>query len=196
LWRVLPRDRRTAADLGGGAPAREADDRRRGLSYIRLLSGTKEAPMPSFDIVSRVDMAEVDNALAGVMREIGTRFAFKGSQSSVKREEAVLTVVADDALKLKQMQELIKGHLTRRKVDAGALDFAEPEKAAGSTLRQTVKLRQGIDRELAKKLVQSIKDAKLKVQASIQGDELRVSGKKRDDLQAPIAGIPGLKLEQ
>ncbi|HXA69254.1 MAG TPA: DUF520 family protein, partial [Stellaceae bacterium] len=73
--------------------------------------------MPSFDIVSRVDMAEVDNALAGVMREISTRFDFKGSQSSVKREEGALTVVADDALKLKQMQELLKGHLTRRKVD-------------------------------------------------------------------------------
>ncbi len=152
--------------------------------------------MPSFDIVSRVDMAEVDNALAGVMREISTRFDFKGSQSSVKREEGVLTVVADDALKLKQMQELLKGYLTRRKVDAGVLDFAEPEKAAGNTLRQSVKLRQGIDRELAKKLVQSIKDSKLKVQASIQGDELRVSGKKRDDLQAAIAGIRALKLEQ
>jgi uncharacterized protein YajQ (UPF0234 family) len=153
--------------------------------------------MPSFDIVSRVDMAEVDNALAGVMREISTRFDFKGSQSSVKREEAVLTVVADDALKLKQMQELIKGYFARRKIEAGALDFAtEPEKASGNTLRQTVKLRQGIDRELAKKLVQSIKDSKLKVQASIQGEELRVTGKKRDDLQAAITGIRGLKVEQ
>ena len=151
--------------------------------------------MPSFDIVSRVDLAEVDNALAGVAREISTRFDFKGSQSSVKREEGALVVVADDALKLKQVQELLKGHLTRRKVDAGVLDFVEPEKAAGNTLRQTVKLRQGIDRELAKKLVQSIKDAKLKVQASIQGDELRVSGKKRDDLQAAMAGIRALKLE-
>jgi cyclic-di-GMP-binding protein len=151
--------------------------------------------MPSFDIVSRVDLAEVDNALAGVAREISTRFDFKGSQSSVKREEGALVVVADDALKLKQVQELLKGHLTRRKVDAGVLDFVEPEKAAGNTLRQTVKLRQGIDRELAKKLVQSIKDGKLKVQASIQGDELRVSGKKRDDLQAAMAGIRALKLE-
>ena len=151
--------------------------------------------MPSFDIVSRVDLAEVDNALAGVMREISTRFDFKGSQSSVKREEGALVVVADDALKLKQVQELLKGHLTRRKVDAGVLDFVEPEKSAGNTLRQTVKLRQGIDRELAKKLVQSIKDGKLKVQASIQGDELRVSGKKRDDLQAAMAGIRALKLE-
>ncbi len=152
--------------------------------------------MPSFDIVSRVEMEEVDNALAGVTREIGQRFDFKGSQSSVKREEAVLTIVADDALKLKQMHELLKGHLTRRKVEAGALDFKEPEKAAGNTLRQTVALRQGIDRELAKKLVQGLKDSKLKVQASIQGDELRVSGKKRDDLQAAIAHIRSLKLDQ
>jgi len=152
--------------------------------------------MPSFDIVSRVDLAEVDNALAGLAREIAQRFDFKGSKSSVKREELVLTVLADDALKLKQMQELLKAHLTRRKVDAGVLDFAEPEKAAGGTLRQTVKLRQGIDRELARKLGQRIKDSKLKVQAAIQGDELRVSGKKRDDLQAAIAEIRAMKSEQ
>ena len=152
--------------------------------------------MPSFDVVSRIDMAEDDNAIAGVMREISTRFDFKGSQSSVKREESALIVVADDALKLKQMQELVKGYLTRRKVDAGVLDFAEPEKAAGNTLRQTVKLRQGIDRDLAKKLVQAIKDAKLKVQAAIQGDELRISGKKRDDLQAAITQLRALKQDQ
>ena len=152
--------------------------------------------MPSFDIVSRVDLAEVDNALAGVAREIAQRFDFKGSKSSVKREEGVLTVVADDALKLKQMQELLKAHLTRRKVDAGVLDFAEPEKATGGTLRQTVKLRQGIDRELAKKLAQRIKDSKLKVQAAIQGEELRVSGKKRDDLQAAMTEIRAMKAEQ
>ncbi|HTS90645.1 MAG TPA: YajQ family cyclic di-GMP-binding protein [Stellaceae bacterium] len=152
--------------------------------------------MPSFDIVSRVELAEVDNALAGLAREIAQRFDFKGSKSSVTREELLLTVLADDALKLKQIQELLKAHLTRRKVDAGVLDFAEPEKAAGNMLRQSVKLRQGIDRELARKLSQRIKDSKLKVQASIQGDELRVSGKKRDDLQAAIAEIRGMKAEQ
>jgi len=152
--------------------------------------------MPSFDIVSRIDLAEVDNAVAGVMREIATRFDFKGSQSSLKHEESALIIVADDALKLKQMHELLKGHLTRRKIDAGVLDFAEPEKAAGNTLRQTVKLRQGIDRELARKLVQAIKDAKLKVQAAIQGEELRVSGKKRDDLQSTIERIKALQVEQ
>ena len=152
--------------------------------------------MPSFDIVSRVDLAEVDNALAGLAREIAQRFDFKGSKSSVKREELLLTVLADDVLKLKQMQELLKAHLTRRKVDAGVLDFAEPEKATGGTLRQSVKLRQGIDRELARKLAQRIKESKLKIQAAIQGDELRVTGKKRDDLQAAIAEIRAMKSEQ
>lgn len=152
--------------------------------------------MPSFDIVSRVDMAEVDNAVAGVMREISTRFDFKGSQSSLKREEAALILVADDALKLRQMHELIKGHLARRKLDARILDFAEPEKAAGDTLRQNIRLRQGIDRDLARKLVQAIKDTKLKVQAAIQGEELRVTGKKRDELQAAIAHLRALKLDQ
>jgi hypothetical protein len=152
--------------------------------------------MPSFDIVSRVDMAEVDNAVAGVMREIATRFDFKGSQSSLKREEGALILVADDALKLRQMHELIKGYLARRKLDPRVLDFAEPEKAAGNTLRQNIKLRQGIDRDLARKLAQAIKDSKLKVQAAIQGEELRVSGKKRDDLQAAIAHLRALTIDQ
>lgn len=152
--------------------------------------------MPSFDIVSRIDLAEVDNALAGVMREVSTRFDFKGSQSSVKREGTVLTLVADDDLKLRQMHELLKGYLTRRKVDVGVLDFGAPEKASHNTIRQSIKLRQGIDRELARRLVQAVKDTKLKVQAAIQGEELRLSGKKRDDLQSAIAHIRGLKIEQ
>jgi cyclic-di-GMP-binding protein len=152
--------------------------------------------MPSFDIVSKLDFAEVDNALAGIAREIGTRYDFKDSKSSVTRQEGAITLVADDDLKLKQIHELLKVHMTRRKVDAGALDFKPPEKASGNMLRQTVALRQGIDRELAKRLVREIKDSGLKVQASIQGDELRVSGKKRDDLQAAIAHIRGLKIEQ
>lgn len=152
--------------------------------------------MPSFDIVSRVDLAEVDNALAGLAREIGTRYDFKGSKSSITREEGALTILADDDLKLKQLHELLKVHLTRRKVDSGVLDFKPAEKASGNMLRQTVALRQGIDRELAKRLAREIKDSRLKVQASIQGDEMRVSGKKRDDLQAAIALIRGLKIEQ
>src|SRR5208282_3705439 len=101
--------------------------------------------MPSFDIVSRLEMAEVDNALAALAREIATRFDFKGSKSSISRLEETLTILADDDLKLKQMHELLKAHMTRRKVDAASLDFKPPEKAAGQSVRQTVLLRQGID---------------------------------------------------
>ena len=152
--------------------------------------------MPSFDIVSRVDLAEVDNAIASIKREISTRFDFKGSKSTIDREEAEIKLVADDDLKLKQMHELLKVHLTRRKVEAGALDYKAPEKAAGNTVRQTIALRQGIGADLARQLVRQIKDSKLKVQAAVQGGELRVSGKKRDDLQDAIALLRGLKLEQ
>jgi cyclic-di-GMP-binding protein len=156
----------------------------------------KELGVPSFDIVSRIDLAEVDNALAGIAREIATRFDFKGSQCSVERKEGVLTVIADDDLKLKQMHELLKVHMTRRKVEAAALDYKPPEKASGNTLRQTILLRQGVDAILARQLVRELKDSKLKVQVSVQGEEVRVTGKKRDDLQAAIAAIRGLKIEQ
>jgi uncharacterized protein YajQ (UPF0234 family) len=152
--------------------------------------------MPSFDVVSKTDLAEVDNALAGMTREIGTRFDFKGSQCTVERADALITMLADDDLKLRQMQELIKVHLTRRKVDAGALDYKDAERAAGNKLRQAITIKQGIDAELAKRLVKELKGTKLKVQAAIQGDELRISGKKRDDLQAAIAAIRGLKIDQ
>src|SRR5919109_650660 len=123
--------------------------------------------MPSFDIVSRTELAD-----------------------------ATLTIRADDEFKLKQVQELLRGYLARRRVDAGAFDFAKPEKAAGNTLRQTVTIRQGIDRDLAQQVVKAIKGAKLKVQVAIQGDELRVSGKKRDDLQSAITLVKGLGIEQ
>ena len=152
--------------------------------------------MPSFDIVSRVDLAEVDNALAGITREIATRFDFKGSKCSIERKEGALSVLADDELKLKQMHELLKVHMTRRKVEPGALDYKPPEKASGNALRQTIALRQGVGADLARQLIREIKDKKLKVQVSIQGDELRIAGKKRDDLQDAIALIRGLKLEQ
>ncbi len=151
--------------------------------------------MPSFDIVSRTDLAEVDNAVRNIQREIATRFDFKGSKSSIERKDEVLTVVADDDLKLKQIHELIKGHFTRRGVDPGALDFKNPEKASGNQVRQTILVKQGIEIELAKRIVKELKAAKLKVQASIQGDEVRISGKKRDELQEAIAFVKGLKIE-
>lgn len=152
--------------------------------------------MPSFDVVSRTDIAEVDNAINGAMREIGTRYDFKGSKCTIERADETLTLRADDDMKLKQMQELLRGYLARRQVDTGALDFQKPEMAAGNTMRQTVVIKQGIERELAQKIVKSIKGSKLKVQVAVQGDELRVSGKKRDDLQAAITEIKGLGLAQ
>ena len=152
--------------------------------------------MPSFDIVSRVDLAEVDNALAGIAREIATRFDFKGSKCTIERRDGEILLVADDDLKLKQLHELLKVHLTRRKVDPGALDYQKPEKASGNTLRQTVVVRQGVGADLARQLVRELKDAKLKVQAAVQGGEVRVSGKHRDDLQAAIAVIRGRGIEQ
>lgn len=152
--------------------------------------------MPSFDIVSRTELAEIDNAIDGAMREIGTRYDFKGSSCSIERKDQTLTILADDELKLKQVQELLRGHLARRKIDAGALDFAKPEKAFGNSLRQTVAIKQGVERELAQKIVKLIKGEKLKVQVTVQGDELRITGKKRDDLQAAIALVKDSNIDQ
>ena len=152
--------------------------------------------MPSFDIVSKTDLAEVDNALNNMSREIEQRYDFKGSKCTIARAEDKLTLNADDDLKLKQMHELLQGHLARRKIDHGVLDYKTVEKAAGQAVRQEVAIRQGIDKELARRLVKDLKGSKLKVQVAIQGDELRVSGKKRDDLQEAIQFMKGLKIEQ
>lgn len=152
--------------------------------------------MPSFDIVSKTDFQEIDNALQNLIREISTRYDFKGSNCTIERKEREITINADDDLKLKQMHELLQGHLARRKIDAGVLDYKDPEKAAGQSVRQKVIVKEGIDKELAKRIVKDIKGSGLKVQVAIQGEELRVSGKKRDDLQATIQFVKGLKIEQ
>lgn len=152
--------------------------------------------MPSFDIVSRTQMPEVDNAIQGAMREIGTRYDFKGSVSSIERTEETLLIKSEDELKLKQVQELLRGHMAKRKVDVGALEFQNPQKAFGNSLRQTVIIKQGIERELAQKIMKTIKGSKLKVQVAIQGDELRITGKKRDVLQDVIALIKDSKISQ
>lgn len=152
--------------------------------------------MPSFDIVSKVNMAEITNVVAGVMREVGTRYDFKGSQCDITLEEDKMTLLADDDLKLKQMHELLKGYCVRRGVEPASLDFGKEEAASQNKVRQVVRLKEGIDKELAKTITKSIKDSKMKVQVSIQGDELRVTGKKRDDLQEAIAFVKSLNIEQ
>lgn len=152
--------------------------------------------MPSFDIVSEIDLAEADNAIQNVTREIGTRYDFKGSKSTVEIKDGVITINADDDLKLKQMREILQGHMQKRGIAPGSLDYQKEEKAAGQSVRQLVKLKEGIDKDLAKTIVRAVKDGKFKVQVAIEGDKLRVSGKKRDDLQEVIAFVRGMKIEQ
>ncbi len=152
--------------------------------------------MPSFDIVSRTEIPEVDNAIQGAMREIGTRYDFKGCTCSIERTDETVLIRADDEFKLKQVQELLRGYMARRKVDVGAFDFQKPEKASANTLRQTVAIKQGVEPELAREIVKTIKGMKVKVPVAIQGDELRVTGKKRDDLQAAIAVVKDSKIDQ
>ncbi len=142
--------------------------------------------MPSFDIVSEIDLHEVSNAVDQASREIGTRFDFKGSNASFELAGNVVTQRASSAFQLQQMRDILYGKLTRRGIDVRCAEVAEPV-GAGKEVRQTVTLRQGIDSDLARKVVKLIKDNKLKVQAAIQGEQVRVTGKKRDDLQQVIA---------
>ncbi len=152
--------------------------------------------MPSFDIVSEVDLAEADNAVQNVTREITTRYDFKGSKSTIEMKDGVITIFADDDMKLRQMHEILQGNMQKRGIEPGSLDYQKEEPAAGQSVRQQVVLKQGIEKELAKKIVKAIKSEKLKVQSAIQGDELRITGKKRDDLQEVIAFVKAMKLEQ
>jgi uncharacterized protein YajQ (UPF0234 family) len=150
--------------------------------------------MPSFDVVSEVNSEEIDNALNAVHREVSNRYDFKGSKSSVTREAEKITIIADDEMKLKALHDMIKTYLTRRNVDARCLDFKTKEAASGGTIRQVVEIKKGIDQENAKFIVKQIKDAKVKVQASIKGAEVRIDGKKKDDLQEVIALIKTMPL--
>ena len=151
--------------------------------------------MPSFDIVSKIDMTLVDNALQGVMKEMQVRYDFKGSKSERSKTDEAILISADDELKRRQVEELLITHLTRKGVDTKALEFGKVEQASGNTVRQTVTVRQGIQRDVAQKIVKAIKSSKLKTQAAIQGDEVRVSGKKRDELQETMAMIKELGVE-
>ncbi len=142
----------------------------------------------SFDVVSKVDMDEVKNAVNQATKEIGQRFDFKGSVSKIElKDEAVLVLTSDDEVKLKAVIDVLQGKLVKRNVSIRAMEFGKLEPAAKGTVRQEVKILQGIPSEKAKALVKVLKDAKVKVQAAIQGDQLRVSGKNKDDLQDAIA---------
>lgn len=143
--------------------------------------------MPSFDIVSEVNEVEVRNAVDQTNKEVGTRFDFKGSDARVEQAGKVLTLFADNEFQLGQVKEVLLGKMAKRSVDIRCLDENDPEKISGNKVKQSVTVKTGVDSDLAKKIVNLVKDSKLKVQASIQGDAVRVSGAKRDILQDAIA---------
>jgi len=145
----------------------------------------------SFDIVSQIDPQEVDNAVNQAKKELSSRFDFRGSKSSIEflREELTIRLIADDDLKLRNLQDILKTRMAGRKISMKALSFGEAEKAFEGTLRQSVKLVQGIEQDKAKGIVKHIKDLKIKVQPSIQGDQIRVTSKSKDDLQSVIGAL-------
>jgi hypothetical protein len=143
--------------------------------------------MPSFDIVSEVNQVEVRNAMDHTNKEVSTRFDFKGTDARVECAEKTLTLFADNDFQLSQVTDILTGKLTKRGVDVRSLKYGDVEKISGNKVKQVVTVRVGIDQDLAKKIVRLVKDSKMKVQASIQGDAVRVSGAKRDDLQSAIA---------
>ena len=146
--------------------------------------------MPSFDIVSEVEKTEVKNAIEQTNKEVGTRFDFKGSDARVEQAELVLTLFADNEFQLGQVQDILNGKLAKRGVDIRALEIGEKiEKISGNKVKRSCTIKAGVEVELAKKIVKQLKDSKLKVQASIQGDTVRVTGKSRDDLQSAIAFV-------
>ncbi|MGI9312138.1 MAG: YajQ family cyclic di-GMP-binding protein [Alphaproteobacteria bacterium] len=143
--------------------------------------------MPTFDIVSKFEVSEIDNALQNLDREISQRYDFKSSKSEISLDKNQISISTDDEYKLTQLQEMLKVHLTKRGIDAKVLEMGKIESAAGQSVRQIITLIQGINRDLSKQIIKIVKESKIKVQISIQGEDLRVSGKKRDELQDVIS---------
>ncbi|MGI9135017.1 MAG: YajQ family cyclic di-GMP-binding protein [Rhodoferax sp.] len=143
--------------------------------------------MPSFDTVCEADLVEVKNGVDNTAKEIATRFDFKGTSASIEIKDKEITVIGDADFQLTQIEDVLRNKLTKRAVDVRFLDLGEVQKMGGDKVKQVIKVRNGIESDLAKKIQRLIKDSKLKVQASIQGDAVRVSGAKRDDLQAAMA---------
>ncbi len=144
------------------------------------------AQQPSFDIVSQIDLQEVDNAVNQAKKELATRFDFKGSKSTLEflKDEKKIQIIADDDMKLRNLQDILRTRFASRKISQKSLEFMTAEKAFDGCLRQEVALTQGISQEKAKEIVKIIKDLPVKVQAAIQGDEIRVTSKNKDDLQS------------
>jgi uncharacterized protein YajQ (UPF0234 family) len=143
--------------------------------------------MPSFDVVCEANLVEVKNAVEQANKEISTRFDFKGTDARVEQKERELTAFADAEFQLGQVRDVLTNKMTKRNVDVRFLDIGKVDKIGGDKVKQVIKIRNGIESEAAKKIVRIIKDSKMKVQASIQGESVRITGAKRDDLQSAIA---------
>lgn len=150
--------------------------------------------MPSFDVVSEVDLQEVNNAVDQANREIGTRFDFRGVEARYERNDDEVKLTAEADIQLNQMLDILRSKLVNRSIDIGVMEVNDPEHS-GKLFHQRVLIRQGIDGLMAKKMVKMIKDKKMKVQAAVQGEKIRVTGKKRDDLQNVIAMFKDADLE-
>ena len=145
--------------------------------------------MPSFDIVCEPDLTEVKNGVDNTAQEIGTRFDFKGTSASIELKDKEITLIGDADFQLQQIDDVLRNKLAKRNVDVRFLDKGDVQKIGGDKVKQVIKVRNGIESEVAKKIQRAIKDSKMKVQAAIQGDAVRVTGAKRDDLQAAMALI-------
>jgi uncharacterized protein YajQ (UPF0234 family) len=150
--------------------------------------------MPSFDIVSKVDMQEVDNAVNQAVKEIGQRYDFKGSKSEITRESDSIKILADDDFKLKAVIDVLQSKFIKRNVSIKFLQYGKVEQASGGMVRQIITVLQGISKDKGKELIAVIKDSKIKVQGQIQDDQVRVTGKNRDDLQETIQLLKGKDL--
>jgi uncharacterized protein YajQ (UPF0234 family) len=151
--------------------------------------------MPSFDIVSEVDLHQFTNAVDQSGRVVETRFDFKGIEARYERDKLEVTIVAESEMQLEQMQDMLRANLVKSKIEPTAMDVGDIQQQ-GKLVKQVVKMKNGLEMELAKKIVKMIKDEKLKVQSQIQGEQVRVTGKKRDDLQEVIAMLRSKQLEQ
>ena len=145
--------------------------------------------MPSFDAVCEANLAEVKNAVENTAKEIATRFDFKGTAAAIELKEKEITLIGDAEFQLSQVEDILRNKLTKRNVDVRFLDKGDVQKMGGDKVKQVIKVRNGIETEVSKKIQRMVKDSKLKVQAAIQGDAVRVTGAKRDDLQAAMALI-------
>jgi len=150
--------------------------------------------MPSFDVVSEVDFHEVTNALDQANRELSTRFDFRGVQATFERADEIVTLTADADIQLQQMLDILQNKLHRRGIDIACLEIADATRL-GKQVKQKVTIKQGLDKDTARKIVKLIKEKKLKVQAAIQGEKVRITGKKRDDLQQAIAFLKQAELD-